>query len=94
MDENGCKTTNKHIKRHRRAGYFYTTHLHLPGIVLDNNAVKRVNRKFVTIRNDDGGNRSADGTKANSALFTIMATDRINGASFFDHLMWTSSGDG
>ena len=32
--------------------------------------------------------------KDNSVLFTIMATDRINGASFFDHLVRASSGDG
>ena len=48
----------------------------------------------MAIRNDGGGNRSADGMKANSVLFTIMATDRINGASFFDHLVRVSSGDG
>ena len=40
------------------------------------------------------GNRSVEGMKVNLALFTIMATDRINGVSFFDHLVWTSSGDG
>ena len=75
-------------------GYFYTTHLYHPEIDPDNNPVERVNRKFVAIRNDGGGNRSADGMKANSVLFTIMATDRINGASFFDHLVRASSGNG
>ena len=38
------------------------------------------------IWNDGGGDRPADGMKANSALLTIMATDRINGIIFFDHL--------
>ena len=93
-DEDSRKTTNRYVKRHRREGYFYTTHLYLQGIAPDNNAVERVNRKFVAIRSDGGGNRSADGMEANSVLFTIMATDRINGASFFDHLVRASSGDG
>ena len=94
LNEVGRKTINRHIKRHHREGYFYTTHLHHPEIDPDNNTVKHVNRKFVAIRNDDGGNRSANGMKANSVLFTIMATDRVNGASFFDHLVRASSGDG
>ena len=93
-DEASRKTINRYVKRHRREGYFYTTHLYLQGIAPDNNAVERVNRKFVAIRSDGGGNRSADGMEANSVLFTIMATDRINGASFFDHLVRASSGDG
>ena len=94
LDEDGRKTIARHIKRHRREGYFYTTHLYRPEIAPDNNAVERVNRKFVAIRSDGGGNRSVDGMKANSVLFTIMATDRLNGASFFDHLVRASSGDG
>ena len=94
LDEDGRKTINRHIKRHRREGYFYTTHLDHPEIGPDNNPVERVNRKFVAIRSDGGGNRSADGMEANSVLFTIMATDRINGTSFFDHLVRASSGDG
>ena len=48
----------------------------------------------MAIRNDGGGDRSSDGVEANSVLFTIMATDRINGASLFDHLVRASSGDG
>ena len=35
-----------------------------------------------------------EGMKVNLALFTIMAADRINGVSFFDHLVRASSGDG
>ena len=79
LDEEGRKTIARHIKRHRREGYYYTTHLYRDGIAPDNNAVERVNRKFVAIRNDGGGNRSSDGMEANSVLFTIKATDRING---------------
>ena len=94
QDEDSRKTINKYVKRHRREGCFYTTHLYLQEIAPDNNAVERVNRRFVAIRNDGGGNRSADGIEANPVLFTIMATDRINGASFFDHLVRASSGDG
>ena len=94
LDEEGRKTIARHIKRHRREGYYYTTHLYRDRIAPDNNAVERVNRKFVAIRNDGGGNRSSDGMEANSVLFTIKATDRINGASFFDHLVRASSGDG
>ena len=48
----------------------------------------------MAIRNDGGGSRSSDGMEANSVLFTIKATDRINGAIFFDHLVRASSGDG
>ena len=75
-------------------GYYYTTHLYRVGIAPDDNAVERVNRKFVAVRNDGGGNGSSDGMGANSALFTVMATDRINGTIFFDHLVRASSGDG
>ena len=94
LDEDGRKTINRHAKRHRREGYFYTAHLYYPEIDPDNNAVERVNRKFVAIRNDGGGSRSADGMKAISVPLTIMATDRINGASFFDHQVRASSGVG
>ncbi len=94
MDEDGRKSINIHAKRHRREGHIYTPHLYLKEITLDNNAIERVNRKFVAIRNDGGRNRLADGMEANSVLLTIMATDRINGASFFDHLVRVSSGDG
>ena len=56
LDEDDRKTINRHIKRHHREGYFYTTHpLDHPEIDPDNNAVERVNRKFVAIRNDGGG---------------------------------------
>ena len=94
LDEDGRKTINRHIKRHRREGYFYTTHLDHPEIGPDSHPVERVSRKFAVIRSDGGGNHSADGMKVNSGLFTIMATDRINGVSFFDHLVRASSGDG
>ena len=61
----------------------------------DNNGVERVNRRFVAVRNDSGGNRTQKGMDANSILLSIFATDWINGNSFFDHLVKSlASGDG
>ena len=70
-----------------------TMHLY-KGVPPDSNGVKRANRRFVAVRSDGGGNRTQNGMGANSVLFTIMATDRINGNSFFDRLMVSASGDG
>ena len=94
LDEDGRKTINRHIKRHHQEGCFCTTHMYRDGIVPDNNAVKRVSRKFVAIQNDGRGNGSPDGMEANPVSFTTIATDRINWASFFDHPVRASSGDG
>ena len=91
-DRHGIIT--RHKKRNPREGYFMTTCLHVDGVNPDNNAVERVNRRFVAIRSDGGGNRSQKGMDANSILFTLLATDRINGNSFFDHLVRSSSGYG
>ena len=91
--DDGHGTIARHKKRNPREGYFMTTCLHVDGIEPDNNAVERVNRRFVAIRSDGGGNRSQKGMDANSILFTLLATDRINANSFFDHLVRSSSGD-
>ena len=52
------------------------------------------NRLFKSKREDGGGNRTQKGMDASSVLFTVIATDWINGASFFDHLARSASGDG
>ena len=70
-----------------------TTHLYKENVAPDNNGVEQVNRRFVAVRNDGGGNRTQMGMDANSVLFTIYATDWINGNSFFDHLVKAASGD-
>lgn len=64
------------------------------GVGPDNNGVERVNRGFVAVRSDGGGNRTQSGMDANSVLFTVMATDWINKKSLFEHLMRSASGDG
>ena len=84
-------------KRHRREGWFMTTHLYqkdIREVAPDNNGVERVNRRFVAVRSDGGGNRTQRGMDANSVLFTVMATDWINGKSLYEHLMRSASGDG
>ena len=86
-------TIAKYRKRRYREGYYMTTCLRIPGISPDNNAVERANRRFVSVRNDGGGNRSQKGMDANSVLFTMVATDRVRKKSFFDHLIRSASGD-
>ena len=54
-------TIAKYRKRRYRAGYYMTTCLRIPGFSPDNNAVERANRRFVSVRNDGGGNRSPEG---------------------------------
>ena len=91
------RTIARYRKRHRREGWFLTTHMYQKetrGVALDSNGVERVNRRFVAVRSDGGGNRTQSGMDANSILFTIMATDWINGNSLFDHLVRSASGDG
>ena len=39
------------------------------------------------MRGDGGGNRIENGMRANSILFTIKLTDKINGRSFYDHMI-------
>ena len=93
-DEEGSIGMRK--KRHRREGYFMTTHMYKKrdGVAADSNGVEQVNRRFVAVRSDGGGNRTQKGMDANSIIFTIYATDWINGNSFFDHLVRSASGDG
>lgn len=87
-------TIARRRKRHAREGRYMTTHMYRNDVDPDNNGVERVNRRFTSIRGDGGGNRSQKGMNANSILFTVMATDWINKASFFDHLVRSSSGYG
>ena len=82
----------RRMKRHTREGMFMTTHMYREEVDPDNNEVERANRLFKSIRDDGGGNRTQKGMDANSILFTIMATDWINGASFFDHLIRSANG--
>ena len=82
----------RRMKRHNREGMFMTTHMYRGDVDPDNNGVERVNRLFKSIRDDGGGNRTQKGMDANSILFTIMATDWINDASFFDHLIRSANG--
>ena len=72
-----------------------TTHMYKEEVPPDNNGVERVNRRFVAVRNDCGGNRTQKGMDTNPILLSILATDWINGNSFFDHLVKSlASGDG
>ena len=60
----------------------------------DNNSCERANRVVVCVRGDGGGNRTGNGMRANSILFTIKLTDKINGRSFYDHMMHAASASG
>ena len=91
--DDGAGTVARYRKRFRREGSFLTTYLREEGVSIDNNPVERANRKMVAVRDDGGGNRSEKGMRANSILFTVMSTDRINGLSFFDHIVQATSGD-
>ena len=84
-DEAG--TIARYKKRYRREGLFLSTYLRKEDIDIDSNDVERMNRKFVAIRSDGGGNRSPKGMEANSILFTVYATDVLNGVSFFEHVI-------
>ena len=63
-----------------------STFLDLYDIEPDNNSIEIINRKFVSIRDDGGGNRTEKGMEANSILFSIYATDCIRGVCFYDHI--------
>lgn len=58
-------------------GYYVSTHLQKEGVPVDNNGAERVNRRFVSVRNDGGGNRSQTGMDVNFVLFTIKTTNYI-----------------
>ena len=83
----------RYKKRFAREGKFLTTYLRKEGVAIDNNPVERMNRKVVCVRDDGGGNRSEKGMKVNSILLAAMATDLLNDASFFDHIVEAASGD-
>ena len=87
-------TINRYRKRFRREGCNPSTFLRKEGIQSGNNGVERVNRKFVAIRDDGGGNRSSEGMGANSMLFTVFATCMVLNTSFFEEVIRHSSGDG
>ena len=81
-------------KRYRREGFHLLTHLYKKWVAANSNDVERLNRIFVSVRSNGGGNRTQKGMDANSILFTIMATDWINGNSLYEHLVRSASGDG
>lgn len=87
-------TIGRYRKRWYREGYHMTTSLSIREMPPDNNAIERTNRRFVCIKSDGGGNRSQKGMDANSVLYTIFATDKLNGTDFFEHIIRASSGDG
>ena len=60
----------------------------------DNNSCERANRVVVCVRGDGGGNRTEKGMRANSILFTIKLTDKINERSFYDHMIRAASASG
>ena len=86
----------RYQKRYQREKDFMTTFLRQKGVPPDNNACERANRVVVCVRGDGGGNRTEKGMRANSILFTIKLTDKINGKSFYDHMIHaatSASGD-
>ena len=84
----------RYQKRYKREKGFMTTFLRQKGVPPDNNSCERANRVVVCVRGDGGGNRTEKGMKANSILFTIKLTDKINGRSFYDHMMHAASASG
>ena len=91
--DDDAKTINKFRKRWRREGFFMSTFLYMPRLDPDSNDVERMNRTFASISSDGGGNRSISGMEANSILFTVFATCKLNGTSFYD-ILCNASGDG
>ena len=63
-------------------------------MAVNNNDIGRLDRTFVSVRSNGGGNRTQKGMDANSILFTIMATDWINDNNLYEHLVRSASGDG
>ena len=81
----------RYQKKYKREKDFMTTFLHQKGVPPDNNSCERANRIVVCVRGDGGGNRTEKGMRANSILFTIKLTDKINGKSFYDYMMRAAS---
>ena len=46
------------------------------------------------MRGDGGRNRTEKGMRANSILFTIKLNGKINGRSFYDHMIRAASASG
>lgn len=84
--DDGDHTIQRYKKRWKREGWFVFTFLAHDYVDADSNAIERVNRGFVSIRNDGGGNRSPNGMKANSILFTILVTCKVQNKSFYEHI--------
>ena len=84
----------RYQKRYKREKDFMTTFLRQKGVPPDNNSCERANRVVVCVRGDGGGNRTEKGMRANSILFTIKLTDKINGRSFYDHMIRAASASG
>lgn len=73
-------TVNRYRKRLRREGLYLSTFLYVEPT---SNAVERINRGFVSIRSDGGGNVYEKGMEANSTLSTIYATCKVRKESFY-----------
>ena len=84
----------RYQKRYKREKDFMTTFLRQKGVPPDNNSCERANRVAVCVRGDGGGNRTKKGMRANSILFTIKLTDKINMKSFYDHMIRAASASG
>ena len=85
----------RYQKRYKREKDFMTTFLRQKDVPPDNNSCERANRVVVCVRGDGGGgNRTEKGMRANSILFTIKLTDKINGRSFYDRMIRAASASG
>ena len=92
-DDRECNIA-RYQKRYKREKGFMTTFLRQKGVPPDNNSCERANRVVVCVRGDGGGNRTEKGMKANSILFTIKLTDKMNMRSFYDHIVRAASASG
>ena len=92
-DDGECNIA-RYQKRYKREKNFMTTFLRQKGVPPDNNSCERANRVVVCVRGDGGGNRTEKRMRANSILFTIKLTDKINMKSFYDHIIRAASASG
>ena len=92
-DDGECNIA-RYQKRYKREKDFMTTFLRQKGVPPDNNSCERANRVVVCVRGDGGGNRTEKGMRANSILFTIKLTDKINMRSFYDHIIRAAAASG
>ena len=77
----------RYQKRWLREGFRTSAFLFANGVDSSNNGVERINRGFVSIRNDNGGNISGEGMRVNSILFTTHAACRVQKKSFYRHII-------